>query len=522
MSDANDTQRSLIDALKSPSHYPHPTSDIREIQTHISTVLLTGDYAYKIKKPLDLGFLNFASLADRKRYCEEELRLNRRLAPQLYLDVVAFTGGADAPVFNGAGEAFEYAVRMRQFDQEALLDRVLARGELSLTRMDEIADRVAAFHAAAAIADDSMPFGTAEAVFAPMQQNFDQLRPLIIEADQQAQLGRLEKWTQENYGELAALLARRKAEGHIRECHGDMHLGNMAMIDGDIAIFDGIEFNDYFRWIDTMSEIAFMVMDLDDRGAHAHAHRVLNRYLERTGDYEGLRLLRFYQVYRAMVRAKVSSIRLSQGGLDDEERQQILAAYQGYADLAETYTTQSAPALAITCGVSGSGKTTVSQMLVDELGAIRVRSDVERKRLFELSAEARSHSELNGGIYTEAATDRTYARLRELCAVIVESGYLAVADATFLKRGQRAAFAELATAQRAPYQVVVLTADERELRARIEARNAAGTDASEADAHVMEQQLAALEAPGDDEPTLAVRSDSSLDVTAIAQALGRS
>jgi aminoglycoside phosphotransferase family enzyme/gluconate kinase len=518
MTDASDTQRRLIEALKQPAAYPHPVSSIREIQTHISTVLLTGDYAYKIKKPLDLGFLNFASLADRKRFCEEELRLNRRLAPQLYLDVVAFTGSPDKPRFDGDDAPFEYAVKMRQFDQDGLLDRVLARGELTLGHMDEIADRVTRFHAEAAIADDSMPFGTAEAVYAPMAQNFEQLAPLITDPEQKAQLERLEAWTAARYEELRPLLAARKQEGHIRECHGDMHLGNMAFVDGDIAIFDGIEFNDYFRWIDVMSEIAFLVMDLDDREAHAHARHVLNRYLERSGDYEGLRLLRFYQVYRAMVRAKVSSIRLSQGGLANAEREQILAAYQSYANLAEHYTTLHKPAVTITCGVSGSGKTTVAQGMVDRLGAIRVRSDVERKRLFGLPAEADTKSGMNTGIYSPDASAKTYARLHELSRVIAESGFLAVADATFLKKNQRQPFAELARALDCPYLILDIEAEPDELRRRVTERAEAGTDASEADLNVLEQQLSEREPPAD-EAALPLRSDESLPVETLTQRL---
>ncbi|HDP90302.1 MAG TPA: hypothetical protein ENN42_10195 [Thioalkalivibrio sp.] len=520
MPDANDTQRELIDALKNPAIWPHPSTAVEEIQTHISTVLLTGEFAYKIKKPLDLGFLNFASLADRKRYCQEELRLNRRLAPSLYLDVVAFTGSPASPAVDGEGVAFEYAVKMRQFDQDTLLDRVLERGELSLARMDEIADRVARFHAEAAVAGADLPFGTSEAVYAPMAQNFEQLAPLITDPTQKDQLARLEAWTRQRYEELKPLLDARKRDGFIRECHGDMHLGNMALIDGELAIFDGIEFNDYFRWIDVMSEIAFLVMDLDDRKAHAHAHHVLNRYLERSGDYAGLRLLRFYQVYRAMVRAKVSSIRLSQGGLAEDERARILRAYQGYADLAEHYTTLHRPAIAVTYGVSGAGKTTVSQAIVDQLGAIRLRSDVERKRLFDLPPEADSKSGMNAGIYTPEASQQTYARLHDLCAVLAESGFLTIADATFLRRGQRAPFAALAERLACPYLVLEIGADNAELRRRVVARAAEGRDASEADLAVLEQQLASREPP-EGEPVFTLRSGEPLPVDGLRDRLGQ-
>lgn len=515
-----ESQQALIAALQDPAAYPHPVCAVQTVQTHISTVLLTGEYAYKIKKPLDLGFLDFSTLARRKHFCEEELRLNRRLAPQLYLEVVGFAGSPTAPAIGGPGEPFEYAVKMRQFDQDQLLDRVLARGELDPAVLDEVARRMARFHAQAAVAGEDMPFGTPEAVLAPMTQNFEQLRPLLSDPARLDQLARLEAWTLARHAELAPLLAARKRDGFVRECHGDMHLGNIALLADGVAIFDGIEFNDYFRWIDVMSEIAFLTMDLDDRGAQALSRRVLNAYLEESGDYAGLALLRFYQVYRAMVRAKVSSIRLAQGGLAEEERARILKAYQGYADLAEQYTTMACPALLLTHGVSGSGKSTIAQALVEQLGAIRIRSDVERKRLFGLEALARTKSELDAGIYSAQASEQTYARLAELAETVVAAGFTVVVDATFLRREQREPFAALAAARHIPYAVLSLEADPELLRARVSARYGQGKDASEADLRVLEKQLAQAEPLGGDEPAVLICAEGPAPIEAIARLIG--
>ena len=447
----DDAHATLIRTLRNPALYDHPIKDFQLVETHISSVLLTGDYAYKLKKPLDLGFLDFSTLEKRRHFCHEELRLNRRLAPQLYLDVIAVTGSPPAPQLNGAGAPFEYMVKMRQFPQSAQLDRVLARGELAPRHIDQLAQTLADFHAHIAVAGTGTPFGTPAAAYFPMGQNFDQIRPLVSPVFH-PQLARLQAWSEQTRDRLTAPLAARKRAGYIRECHGDVHLGNMALLDDKVVLFDCLEFNDNLRWIDVMNEVAFTVMDLEVAGgddpsiqsatiaANKYlARRFLNAYLEHSGDYEGLTLLRFYQVYRALVRAKVSVIRLSQPGLSRAEREQIESKYRGYADLAERYTRTSAPALIITHGLSGTGKSTVTQSLVEHVDAIRVRSDVERKRLHGLTAGERSGSELNAGLYTADASQRTYAHLAGLARTILAAGHTAVIDATFLRRTARPA-----------------------------------------------------------------------------------
>ncbi|OBS10505.1 bifunctional aminoglycoside phosphotransferase/ATP-binding protein [Acidihalobacter prosperus] len=502
----------LLKGLQNPAAYPHQVSDIRVIETHISAVLLTGEYAYKLKKPLDMGFLDFSTLERRRHFCAEEIRLNRRLAPNLYLDTVAVTGNHSVPKVGGNGEAIEYMVRMRQFDPEQQLDRLLARGELSAAHIDSLIARIAAFHAQAATVDPASQLGTPEAVFAPMQQNFDQLHPLIDQPARRQQLRRLEDWTRAEYDRLAPLLAERRAAGHIRECHGDMHLGNMAVVDGDIAIFDGIEFNDDFRWIDVANEIAFFVMDLESRGAAALAHRALNAWVELSGDHQALRLMRFYQTYRAMVRAKVASIRLGQTGLADAEREEVLAAYQRYADLAEHYTTAARRALLITRGFAGAGKTTLSTEAVESLGMIRLRSDVERKRLHGLPAEARSGSGIGTGLYAEDATERTYDALQARAEAAIDGGFPVVVDASFLARRHRRRFAELAAARELGFAILDVQAPEDQLKERLQRRQG---DASEATADILDWQTAHAEAVESDEPCLKVDGREPLPTAAL-------
>ena len=514
-------QTRLLQALQDPARYPHPVGAIDMIETHISVVVLAGKYAYKIKKPLNLGFLDFSTLELRRHYCEEELRLNRRLAPGIYIDVVAFTGSPDTPRFDGDSSPFEYAVKMRRFEQDQLLDRLLDRGELDGRIIEALARDLADFHTHADVAPLDSAYGRPETALAPMIENFEQLRPLVDDPDGRRQLENLESWTRARHAELADCIAARKRDGFVRECHGDMHLGNMALVDGEVTIFDCIEFNDTLRWIDVISELAFLTMDLDYRGAPALSRTVLNDYLEVSGDYAGLRLLRFYQVYRAMVRAKVTSIRAAQEGLSADERTEALRAFREHVDLAERYTTLHTPAVMITHGVSGSGKTTIARSLVEDLGAIQLRSDIERKRLFGLQALDRSASALGTGIYTTEATARTYARLLELSEQLCRAGFPVVVDATFLERDQRAAFAALASRLDVPFLVLDCTAEPQVLQTRVRDRRVSGRDASEADLEVLARQLREDEPLGPDEPGLTVNTDAPLPLARIRELFHR-
>jgi aminoglycoside phosphotransferase family enzyme/gluconate kinase len=497
----------LIRALLEPERYDHPVERVELVETHISWVLLAGDYAYKIKKPVDLGFLDFSTLPRRRHFCEEELRLNRRLAPQIYLGVVLVTGTPDDPRIGGAGEPIEYAVKMRRFAQEAQLDRVLARGELKPAHIDALADELARFHGEIAVAGRGTPFGEPDAVYAPMHENFEQIRPRV-DAALHAPLARLEQWTQAAHKRLMSVLATRKRDGFIRECHGDAHLANMALLDSGVVLFDCLEFNENLRWIDVMSELAFAVMDLDDRGRPDLGWRLLNRYLEQTGDYAGLKVLRFYQVYRALVRAKVAAIRLSQPGLSPDERAHALDDYQGYVELSERYTQARATPLLITHGVSGSGKSTVAQMLIETYGAVRVRSDVERKRLAGLHPMARSESAIDAGLYTADLSRQTYARLGELARAVIDAGLPAIADATFLKHAQRDAMRTLAASLGVPFVILDTTAPDAVLRARVKIRRELGHDVSEATATVLERQLATREPLDAEEQRRSVRIET--------------
>ncbi len=489
----------LVKALMRPGVLPGSAGGVELIETHISWVLLAGERAWKLKKPLDLGFLDFSTLERRRAACETELRLNRRTLPELYEAVVPVWRTAqglcvgDRPVdavVPGASP-LDYLVRMRRFDPSALFEARLAAGQLEPALFDRLARHVAAFHQDAAVAQPGEGFGDAAAVMAPVRQNFAQIRACVADAALLSELARIEAWAEARFVALAPVFDARLAEGWVRECHGDLHLGNLIVLDGEPQLFDAIEFSAELRWTDVVADIAFLVMDLQARGRMDLASRFLNAWLERSGDYPGLQLLPWYLSYRALVRAKIASIRAGQQ--EDAARADSLAECARYLALAAAQRRPPAPALLIASGVSGAGKTSQSQPLVEDCGVVRVRADVERKRLFGLDADARSGSTLGGGLYSAQATARTYLRLAELARAVVEAGYAVLVDATFLKRAQRAAFAELARTLGVPFAILAFDAPVEVLRARVRQRAAAGTDASEANVAVLETQLRARE-----------------------------
>jgi uncharacterized protein len=495
---SDENQRSLIRSLQNPSVYPHDIDRFQLIETHISWVFLCGSYAYKIKKAIDLDFLDFSTLAKRKFYCEEELRLNGRLAPELYLAVVPITGTPDQPQLGGSGEAVEYAVKMRRFPQQALLSYMQQQNQLAPTHIDQIVVQVADFHQAIPVATAGTQYGDPDHILAPARENFVQIREQMRASDDSGLLDQVSVWTEHEYEAIYEHLLQRKAMGYIRECHGDMHLGNMAVVDGRVVIFDGVEFNPDLYWIDVMSEVAFLCMDLEHHERRNFASRFLNDYLERTGDYQGLRVFHYYLAYRAIVRAKVACIRASQqAGLGPQAlaRQE----FDQYLQLALSYTQPQRPSLFITHGLSGSGKSTLSGLLVEPLAAIRIRSDRERQRMFGKGKPEGESATISEGVYSENATRQTYAKLAELAEAVLTSGYSVIIDATFIERQHRDLFKQLADRLGLSFCILYFRADADVLRQRICNRSRDGSDISEADLGVLEHQLAVYAGLDEDE-----------------------
>jgi aminoglycoside phosphotransferase family enzyme/predicted kinase len=453
------------------------------IETHISRVLLVGDLVYKFKKPVNLGFLDFSTRARRRHFLDEELRLNRRLAAGLYLDVVPITGPPERPAVGGQGAVLDYALRMRRFPQDALL----TRRPLSDDIVDALADRLARFHAEVPMAAADSAWGEPAQVLAPMLENFAMIREALpLDAMLARRLERLEDWTLRSGSALRRALEARRRDGFIRECHGDLHRGNIAVVDREPLIFDCIEFSPALRWIDTASEIAFLLMDFRRSGGFAQAYRLLNRYLMLTGDYGLLRVLRLYLVYRAMVRAKVTAIGAAQHHHGEALPVDPLG---GYVREALAWSRPTRPRLLLLCGLSGSGKTFLACRLAVGMGLIHIRSDVERKRLFGLASDARTLAGLGSGIYSADATDRTYRRLLVLAEQCLKTGHSVLLDATFLSAAWRRLFRVMAASGGWPLDILALDAPRPVLRRRVLKRQADGADPSEADLAVLEYQL---------------------------------
>jgi uncharacterized protein len=482
------------------------------LETHISWVLLDGEFAWKLKKPVALQFADFSTLQRREHFCHEELRLNRRLAPELYLDVVPVTGTIAAPVLEGQGTPIDFAVKMRRFPQEQLLSGVLERGELTAALIDGLAETVADFHQRIDVAGAQSEFGSPASIAGPIRENFEYFAQHLADPERRTALQSLQAQTDRQWETHAEVCEERHQSGFVRECHGDMHLGNMVLLEDRITIFDAIDFNPAFRWIDVMNEVAFAVMDLHRRGRKDFAYRFLNRYCELTGDYSGVRLLRFYIAYRALVRAKVRLIRLEQhvAGTEDAAAQQ--REFDRLVELATAASEPAGPLLMITCGLSGCGKTTITQALLERIGAVRIRSDIERKRMAALG-------QLTGDMYTSAATEQTYDHLEHAADELLDSGLPVIVDATFLRRNDRDRFERLARRHQARFAVLVLQAPSEVLRARIQQRQRAGRDASDADVAVLQKQIASHEMPADESNSAHILLDATQPPAALVDTL---
>lgn len=479
-----------LDAVKDPSTFPHPVSCIRMIETHISWVVLTGKWVYKLKKPVDFGFVDFTTLELRRAACYEEVRLNRRTAPELYDNVVMLTEERSGPRFGGTGPVLEYAVRMRQFAQEDLLDQCLVRQQLSAEIVDTLACEVAKLHREADVATTESPFGNPDSIRASVQACLDHLLMSPASEAMRSQFVQLNEWANIEGRRLEETFTVRKREGWVRECHGDLHLGNLVLYGGRPMLFDCLEFNPELRWIDVISDVAFLVMDLFDRGAAPLSWRLLNKWLEQTGDYGGLSVLKYYLAYRALVRAKVAALRLGQPDLspDDVSHQQALLS--SYAELALRLTKPNHPVILMMHGVSGSGKSFIAAQLASSLGAVQIRSDIERKRLYGMWPPTENPQPANPEKYSRQATQQTYLKLQTIAREVVSAGYSVIVDATFLRHADRIPFASVADELGIPSIIVTCDAPESILRQRVSQRQSRGQDPSDADVTVLESQIA--------------------------------
>ena len=496
----------MVTALRQPGACAGAPGASGLIETHLSALLLAGAQVYKLKKPIITGFVDFSTLEARHEACEQELRLNRRTAPRWYLSVVAVRQTATGVRITLAGDnsvagapVLDWAVHMRRFDDSQRLDRLAQRGELTGEMIDRLAETVARFHAQQVPAPPG--YGRAEATRHWARENLAELAALVQgDADRQA-VSALQRWTEQRGAALAGLMDLRCRTGHVREVHGDLHLGNIVWSGGAPVLFDALEFNDSLRHIDTLGDLAFCFMDLQAQGLPRLAWRFISNALEASGDWAALPLLAWWAVYRAAVRAKVAL--LGAAGSDgpaqrlalDGQVRRYLAVAAGLAGLAPAEPEASGLRLVLMFGLAGAGKSTVAAALAERLGAVRLRSDVERKRLFGASPTARTVP----GLYSLDATRRTYERLQELAHEALGAGVSVVVDAASLRRSERDGMRAVAAQHGADFTLLVCTAPPDVLQARLQLRQRANNDASDATPEVLSFQQGVAEWPGDDE-----------------------
>ncbi|ONC47411.1 aminoglycoside phosphotransferase [Burkholderia pseudomallei] len=501
--------RDIDAALRRASTYPHPAGPIVRIETHLSVVYLVGRFAYKRLKPFDFGFANFSELAARRRACEAELALNRPLAAPIYLAAGPLVRRARGLRLFGAGAAVDHVVRMRRFDERMLFSRLLARGALDAADIDAAATRLAAYHLHAPRDIPRRAYGSAR----ELRRQLDDMLAPLERALGAALPASLRAWCVRRCDELAAHLDARRADGYVRACHGDLHLNNVVKRGRDALMFDCIDFDDALRWIDVINDLSFLLMDLHAHERAALAHRLLNRWLDETGDFAGLAALPLYVAYRALVRALVATMR---AGGDAAARAARIERARRYVDVAAHAARARRPCLLLCHGYSGSGKSVASRALADVSGAIRLSSDSERKRARPFAAvDARP---LPASAYTPQQIDAQYERLRALARDVLRAGYTALVDATFLSHARRARFFALARELGVPVYVLDFHASRACLERRVDARAAARDDHSDAGAAVLATQRASADPLDADERARTIGFDTDVPLATLRSA----
>lgn len=465
----------LIQQMLQPGFYPHAvTEPVQFIQTHISYVLLTGEYAYKLKKPVNFGFLDFSTLEKRQHFCQEELRLNRRGAAELYLEVLPITRTGEKYELGGKGKPAEYVLKMRQFPQESLLSSMFDRGTLQKSHLEELARVVAQYHKKAHINDYIRSFGEVAQIRITIDENYQQTEKYIGGPQTQLQFEQTKAYSDRFFVERQELFAQRIKGDYIRECHGDLHLRNIAWWQDRILVFDCIEFNEPFRFVDVMYDVAFTVMDLEARQRQDLGNVFLNTYVEQTGDWEGLQVLPLYLSRQAYVRAKVNSFLLDDPGIPAEVKQEASQTAVAYYQQAWEYTKPRQGKLILMSGLSGSGKSTTARYLSHQLGAIQIRSDAVRKHLAGIPLQSKGRDE----IYTPEMTQKTYGRLLYLGTILAKKGFCVILDAKYDRRQLRQEIINQAKANNIPLQIVQCEAPLAVLQQRLQNRSGDIADAT--------------------------------------------
>ncbi len=477
----------LIRQMLVPEFYPHPvTSPIQLMQTHASYVLLTGEFVYKLKKPVNFGFLDYSTVAKRQNFCTEEIRLNQRGAKELYLEVLPIAKQDNNYHLGDDGEVVDYAVKMVQFPQSALLSNMFEAGMITVEQIEEMGRVVAQFHANAQTSEYISSFGKVEQIQTSIEDNYHQTEKYIGRAQTQQQYTETKAYTDLFLSQHLELFNSRVTGGFIRECHGDLHLRNICRWQDKTLLFDCIEFNEPFRFVDTMYDVAFAVMDLEARGRKDLANRFLNTYVEQTGDWAGLQVLPLYLSRQAYVRAKVTSFLLDDPLIPQADKDAAATTAAAYYRQAWRYTRSRQGKLIMLSGLSGSGKSTLGKKISLEIGAVHLRSDAVRKHLGGVSLLAKGDASL----YTPEMTAKTYDRVLELACKLTQQGFTVILDAKYDRQSLRTPVVNFAVELGIPLQIIHCTAPDEILRHRLEQRTG---DIADATVDLLTSQQAAWE-----------------------------
>ncbi|TAE57986.1 MAG: adenylyl-sulfate kinase [Nostocales cyanobacterium] len=465
----------LIQQMLQPEFYPHPVKEpIELIQTHASYVLLTGEYVYKIKKPVNFGFLDYSTLEKRQHFTNEELRLNQKGAGEIYLEVLPITLKSEKYHLGETGEIIEYAIKMRQFTQEFLFSELFNQGKLEETHLEELGKIVAEFHNQTETNDYIRSFGKISTIKLSFDENYQQTIKYIGSPQTETQFRETQEYTDKFFAENSQLFTNRINNNHIRECHGDLHLRNIAYWHDQIILFDCIEFNELFRFVDVMYDVAFTVMDIEAKGRKDLANAFLNTYIEQTGDWEGLQILPLYLSRQAYVRAKVTSFLLDDVNISTTAKEEALNTASAYYHQAWEYTKTKPGQIILMSGLSGSGKSTTAKYLARQMGAIHIRSDAVRKHLAGIPLLQRGGNE----IYTPEMTQKTYSKLLSLGITLANQGWKVILDAKYDRQHLRQEAINQANKHHLPLKIISCTAPIEVLTERLVNRRGDIADAT--------------------------------------------
>ena len=485
-----------IEGLLSPGAYPHAVESVELRQTHISYLLFAGEFVYKVKKPLDLGFLDFSTLEKREHFCHEELRLNRRLCQRTYLDVVPVVSVSGGFKVEAEGQIVDYAVKMRRLPEEGMMTTLLERGGVTSAQIRDLGRRIAEFHATTERNDETDKLGGLETVTINWRENFEQTEAYIGRTVTQQQFDEIRRFVDRTLAQEATLFQQRVQEGRARDCHGDLRADAVCFEPDGVCIFDCIEFSERFRRCDVAADIAFLAMDLEFRGRQDLADELMASYLGVTLDATLPLLMPFYKCYRAYVRGKVDGFQLDQPEIGDAQKREVAEGARRFFELAQTYATQTAPpALIVTIGVTGSGKSYLANGLAARIGAAVFSSDVLRKRLLDIEPTERHIDEIDSGVYSPESTEQTYRELLDQARPWLERGKPVVLDASYLRAEHRQAALRLAEETSVLFLALECQADESLVRERLAERQGAEQVVSDGRWEVYQAQMERLQPP---------------------------